>query len=72
MARRNNQVEQEILEDDFLEDEQTPTEEWMNEEEFDNFRRETQSRSGNISQAQKVAKRYWWFGVPALQAGITW
>ena len=49
MARRNNQVEQEILEDDFLEDEQTPTEEWMNEEEFDNFRRETQSRSGNIS-----------------------
>lgn len=35
MARRNNQVEQEILEDDFLEEEQAPSEEWMGEEDFE-------------------------------------
>ena len=35
MARRNNQVDQEILEDEFLEEGQTSGEEWMNEEEFE-------------------------------------
>lgn len=35
MARHKNQVDEEILADDFLEDEQTPGEEWMNEEEFE-------------------------------------
>lgn len=35
MARKNNAVDQEILEDDFLEEEQTSNEEWMNEEEFE-------------------------------------
>ena len=35
MARRNNQVDQEILEDEFLEEGQATSEEWMNEEEFE-------------------------------------
>ena len=35
MARHKNQVEAEILEDEFLEDEQGNTEQWMNEEEFE-------------------------------------
>ncbi len=35
MARNKNQVDEEILADDFLEEEQTPNEEWMNEEEFE-------------------------------------
>lgn len=35
MARKNNQVDEEILEDEFLDDEQPQTEEWMNEEEFE-------------------------------------
>ena len=35
MARRNNKVDEEILAEDFLEEDQNPTEEWMNEEEFE-------------------------------------
>lgn len=35
MARKNNEVDQEILEDDFLEEDQSSNEEWMNEEEFE-------------------------------------
>lgn len=35
MARRNNQVDQEILEDEFLDEGQPATEEWVGEEEFE-------------------------------------
>lgn len=35
MARRNNKVDEEILAEDFLEEDQNPTEKWMNEEEFE-------------------------------------
>jgi len=35
MARRNNKVDEEILAEDFLEEDQAPTEEWMNEEQFE-------------------------------------
>lgn len=35
MARRNNQVEQEILEDEFLDEGQSSNEEWAGEEEFE-------------------------------------
>lgn len=35
MARRNNQVDQEILEDEFLDEAQPAAEEWVGEEEFE-------------------------------------
>lgn len=35
MARRNNKVDDEILAEDFLEEDQGPSEEWMNEEQFE-------------------------------------
>jgi len=35
MARKKNEVEEEILEDEFLDEEQAPTEEFMNEDEFE-------------------------------------
>ena len=35
MARRNNQVDQEILEDEFLDETQPAAEEWVGEEEFE-------------------------------------